>query len=515
MPKLLQALGFKDNPFANYSAENEPAIDQYFVRPPYYEFVLERGLACRSVVLFGARGAGKSATRIAFAKEAWRPTSQARPYPLLITLDDFSRILLPGLNQINLGSFVTEVGFLVVESLLLWLAAQDKESRDLYLGTLTNTEEAMLISLVRHFYLSQPEYVRQTTIDESLKLLRQSWTKRTKLWFEDRWDHLAALVATLAQTLGNKWAGTEANVEAGLAALLRTDRPQWNEAHFARALLGKLVQTARMFGFAGVTALVDKVDETVVTTNSARASAQLVYPILANTQLLEIDGFGWLMFLWDKLSTEYSSDQYPVRLDKIPNATISWDERFLTELTERRLDHYSAQQVPSFTNLCEADLASQAAFEDVVRMSMWSPRELIRILDTIVREHDDEYSLAAETRLLTQDSIDRALDKYSVEAVRRMFDRVHLQQLSRLRLQTFINKDVQAAFRINAESARNRIRSWVDAGIVTQTGSRQAEGGVGGKPWYEYSITDLRVKRLITRDLDIGLELDDLGDVGP
>lgn len=216
----------------------------------------------------------------------------------------------------------------------------------------------------------------------------------------------------------------------------------------------------------------------------------------------------------EQLSTEYASEAYPVRLDKIPNATISWDERFLTELTERRLDHYSSRQVPAFANLCDPALVSQAAFDEVVRMSMWSPRELIRILDTIVREHDDEHSLEAETRLLTQESIDRALDKYSVEAVRRMFDRVHLQQLSRLRLQTFINKDVQAAFRINAESARNRIRSWVDAGIVTQTGSRQAEGSAGGKPWYEYSITDLRVKRLITRDLNIGLELDDLGDVG-
>jgi hypothetical protein len=71
MTKLIDALYFQDNPFANYSAENEPEIDRYFVRPPYYEFIQERGLSGRSVILFGARGAGKSATRIAFAKESW------------------------------------------------------------------------------------------------------------------------------------------------------------------------------------------------------------------------------------------------------------------------------------------------------------------------------------------------------------------------------------------------------------------------------------------------------------
>ncbi len=36
MGKLLETLGFIDNPFASYVAENEPEIDQYFIRPPYY-----------------------------------------------------------------------------------------------------------------------------------------------------------------------------------------------------------------------------------------------------------------------------------------------------------------------------------------------------------------------------------------------------------------------------------------------------------------------------------------------
>jgi hypothetical protein len=70
MTRLLTTLGFNDNPFANYSAENEPDIDQYFVRAPYYEFVREHGFSGRSVILFGERGAGKSATRLTYAKEA-------------------------------------------------------------------------------------------------------------------------------------------------------------------------------------------------------------------------------------------------------------------------------------------------------------------------------------------------------------------------------------------------------------------------------------------------------------
>jgi hypothetical protein len=509
MTKLLDSLRFTDNPFANYSAENEPAIDQYFVRPPYYEFVRERGLSCRSVVLFGARGAGKSATRLTFAKDAWQPPNSNQKRPLPVAFDDFSRVLAAGLDKVNLGDFVAEAGYLIIESLLLWLATEPEEDRKLILGTLTDAEEATLISLVQHFYLTRPDFLRQASVREPLKLLQQAWHKRAKLWFGERWDGLAALVASIAQALGNKWAGTSANLETGLAALLKADRVQWNEAHFARAILSRFVDLARYFGFSGVTMLIDKADETELTNNSSVATARLLYPILANTQLLEIDGFGWLLFLWDKLRDEYTTTSLPVRLDKIPNATIAWDEKFLGNLCERRLGHFSDGAVTTFAALCEAEVAAAPAFVEVVRTSMKSPRELIRILDTIVREHDDEFAHLPGSYRLRRSSIDKALDKYAVDAVRRTFNSVQVRQLTRLTMTTFINKDVQQTFRINDQSARNRIRTWADAGIISQTGTRQAEGGGAGKPSHEYSIADLRVKRILERELKLGEEFEE------
>src|SRR5690606_30938208 len=227
------------------------------------------------------------------------------------------------------------------------------------------------------------------------------------------------------------------------------------------------------------------------------------------------DGFGWLFFLWDKVSQEYAGETYPVRLDKIANATIKWDEKFLAEMTERRLAHFSDRAVQTFAQLCEPDVSAHNVFLDAIRMSMRSPRELIRILDTVVREHDDEFAHLASSPRLVQTSIDRALDKYALDAVARMFDPLHLQQLGRLKLVTFINKDVQQAFRINDQSARQRIRTWVDAGLASQTGTRQAEGGAGGKPSHEYSVTDLRVKRLLTREVPLGPTAEDEGGEQP
>jgi hypothetical protein len=450
----------------------------------------------------------RSRSHLRNQEEAWALSCSEAKGPLTVTLDDFSRILGDDIERVDLGKFVAEIGYLVIEVLLVWLATEPEEHRKLLLGTLTDAEEATLVSLVQRFYLSRPEFVRQSSVREPLKLLQQAWHARARLWFGSRWDTVSTLVATIAQTIGNKIAGTDANIEHGLSALLKAEPTQWSNADFARAILCRFVDVSRVFGFSGVTVLVDKVDETVHTNNSSTATAKLLYPLLVNTQILEIEGLSWLFFLWDKLRDEYAGDVYPVRLDKIPNTVISWDNRFLVDLTERRLAHFSHSKVSEFSGLCEISVPIEATFEDIVRLSMRSPRELIRVFDTIIREHDEEFALLDSPPRLQKVSIDRGLDKYSIEALRRSFQREHLQQISRLRMVTFINKDVQQAFRINDQSARNRIRAWTDAGIVSQTGTRQAEGGGAGKPSHEFSVTDFRARRLLDRNLQLGQDFD-------
>jgi hypothetical protein len=506
--KLLEPLGFVDNPFGSYVAENEPEIDQYFIRPPYYDAVTERGQAARSLLLFGARGAGKSATRLTFYKNLWSNWQSKQQGPLVVTLDDYARILSDGLQKVDLGRFVGEVGYLVVEAVLVWLAALEDEDRAVYVGALTGDEEAIVIPLVQRFYLSRPQLVRNASIREPMKLLNQAWHKRSLLWAAQKWDAIVNLVGTIAQGITKNVAKLDLDVQSGLTTLLKADPKQWNDAQFAKAILVRLTDFARLFGFEGVTILVDKVDETQQTNNSAHSTAALVYPILATTQLLEIDGIGWLFFLWDKVREEYETGTLPVRLDKIAHATIQWEDTFLRNLIVKRLQFFSKDTISKFEQLCEMSVNSGDVLVDILQLAMRPPRELIRILDTIVREHDDQYAADAYSPRLVQQTIDRGLDKYAVETMIRVFSRAYIQQIKKLNMQIFINRDVQHAFKTNDQSARNRIRAWVDAGLVTQTGSRPAEGGTGGKPSHEYTVTDHRVRRMLERGLSLGADFE-------
>jgi hypothetical protein len=132
---------------------------------------------------------------------------------------------------------------------------------------------------------------------------------------------------------------------------------------------------------------------------------------------------------------------------------------------------------------------------------MRSPRELIRLMDVIIREHDIEHAGLDAHVLLSSTSIDGGLDKYVTDVITTMYGERLLGQIFRLNRTVFTNKDVQLTFRVGAQSARTRIQSWENAGIIKLTGTRAAEGALGGKPANEYTIVDTRIERVMKRQL--------------
>jgi hypothetical protein len=495
-------MGFRQNPFESYVAENEPDIEQYFAKPPYYNEILARGKTATSFILFGSRGSGKSASRIAFYKTCWKRRIEGNKAPLALVLDDYTRILSSGLSKVDLGSFVEEVAYLTIEGILVWLAALEDDDRKLHLGGLNNEEEVLIIELLKRFYLVRPALARSTSAKQALRLFNQAWHVQAGLWIEKKWDSLAAVVANVSNIIASKAISSESSLDLGLRDLMRLSKQELNNSEYARALLSKLVDAARIFSFDGITVLLDKIDETQETNSSAEASAKILYPLMSTTQLLEVEGFGWLVYLWDKVKDVYGPGQLGVRLDKIANATISWPDDFLAEMVDKRLAYYSNGTIASFSMLCTDHLNKTNPLASMKKLSMNSPRELIRVLDTVFREHEE----SEDQGLLTQASVDNALDKYVVERLPTLYSKQILQQVSRIKSLQFTNSDLQTIFKTGAQNIRNRINKWQDCGIVGLAGSRPAQGGQGGKDAYLYTVIDGRVQRLLSRSLLLGPE---------
>ncbi|MCC8972690.1 P-loop ATPase, Sll1717 family [Bradyrhizobium brasilense] len=493
---MVEKLGLKSNPFEHYTAETEPHIAEYAVRPPYLQAIVARALARTPFILFGDRGAGKSATRLTLFNEIWAK-KQSEVRPLVVNFVDFTAAL-PSLRKgaVSEDELIGEIAYLVIEQVLSWLASLTDQERAEYTEALNEDEVNLIIALLKAFYLSRPEMDRQRTMSDALRLLNRAWKTKSVLWASQRWDSLSGIVAAVIDAFTKKQAGVE--VQAPVEKLLKSLAGTGGAT--SRTILQKLVDFVKIFPFSGIAVLVDKVDETDVTQNSADASSRLVHPILAHVQLLEVENFSWLFFLWTQIKPYFESEKFFVRLDKIPHATIEWDDKFFAEMLDSRIKYFSSGKL-RFADLFQPEIDVAEATRSIISISMRSPRELVRVMDTIVVEHDMRNASNPAGSLLTQQAIEEGLDKYVKERISAVYPEKTLGQIYRLQDVVFINKDVQSAFRVNSQSARTKIKNWEDAGLVKRTGTRAPEGDQGGQPPYEYTIVDTRVERIITRRL--------------
>ena len=494
---IANSLGLKGNPFEHYNAEKEPEIAAYAVRPPYLQTISQRSLGLSSFILFGDRGAGKSATRLTVYKEAWEAASSnaGQQQPFIVNLTDFAQIL-PKFkrNQLADKDICSLAGFFIIEQLFAWLSSLEVADREAYLNDLDKNDKALVIALLEALYLSVPELDRETSTSEAFILLGSAWTTQSGIWIRKRWGSVSTVFSGLIQAFAKNKVDENLDIQGPTERILAS--LVGDAANTAKAILTKLVELCRIFGFSGVCVLVDKLDETSETDNSVEATARLLHPLLANIQLLEVDGFSWMFFVWGNVEDHFN-DKLKIRLDKIANAKITWTAEQLQQMLDRRIEFFSNKAI-DFSGIFEAGIDSKQVFTDFSRLSLRSPRELIRLMDTLFREHD---ARGKEAPLkIDMISVELAQDKYAKETIQTWYKKDTLHQIYRLGKTKFLNKDVQTTFRIGAQGARNKITKWTDVGLARQSGTVPGESG--GKPSFLYEVYDPRVVRIIERRLD-------------
>ena len=505
MKTLVSTLKLSGNPFEHYTAETEPNIADYAIRPPYLQAISDRVRGLSSFILFGDRGAGKSATRLTVYNEIWKRVgdkdSDSRS-PFVLNLTDYSSLQeIFKKDRLTEKDIVNVVAFNVVEQVLAWLSSLEDDERAIFIDVLDNDERTLAFALLKGFYLSVPEMDRTLSTKEALQLLKSAWTTKSAIWASQRWESLSKIVASVIGALSKKEVGNSVDISAPAEAILRSltgDAPS-----APRAILDKLSEFVRGFGFSGISVLVDKVDETPATASSAESTARLIYPLLSHVQLMEVAGFSWIFFLWSNVK-DHLSGKYTVRLDKLAHSNIIWKSEGLRAMVESRMRFYSRGEL-TFSSLFEAGIDVESLFQSLCEIAVNSPRELIKLLDTIIREHDVRGDDAPD--LIDTNSLEIGQDKFALETMSAWFAVGPLQQVLRVGKTQFVNRDVQTVFKIGDQGARVKIKNWVDVGLVNQTGTAPSE--TGAKQAYLFSVADARVRRVIQRKLSdvVGAEV--------
>lgn len=216
--------------------------------------------------------------------------------PFVLNLTDYSSLLGNfRKDRLTERDIVNVVAFNVVEQVLAWISSLEDDDREIFIDGLDEDERTLALALLKGFYLSVPETDRGISTREALRLLKSAWTTKSAIWASQRWDSLSRIIASVISALSKKELGNSIDISAPAEALLKSltgDAP-----NAPRATLAKLAEFVQALGFSGISVLVDKVDETPATSNSAESTAKLVYPLLSHVQLMEVAGFSWIMFL--------------------------------------------------------------------------------------------------------------------------------------------------------------------------------------------------------------------------
>ena len=279
---LLQALGFEADPFATTNADEEDRLVDYFVPPPFFNAVFGQPKNPKSALVFAPRGGGKTALK--------RKIELSSPNAgfLCLTYNEFD------VSDLSAKDITSAYHLKNLVEMLLVAVITAVENRGI---EILSSDDRHIIYLMIKEHLSK---IDQTRLKRDIAGIKNFSDKAKDLWNKFT-GPIGLIINVLLQRIGLGSAEIKQFQNRGgsvgsLADQLRT----------LRTISSKL-------GFSSVYVLIDRVDETPLTTGGDQAYA-FIAPLMTDLHLLETPGFGFKFFLWDLLLDDYRSVARPDRV---------------------------------------------------------------------------------------------------------------------------------------------------------------------------------------------------------
>jgi len=418
-------------------------------------------------MVMAPRGAGKSAQR------KMVETLAPEDLVLCVTYDTFRKPGGKKLTEMALEDHLANIARMTAMGLLTWMGSHPGSAQKLSPG-----EKDALRALTQAL-LTQISAAEQR---ETLYSLRNLSDTAKEIWNEHHWV-IDAVLSAINILGGGMGGGSLPSATSSSAGAVEPDA--------AIDLLGRLAVTLEL---KAIYVLIDRVDETAETSADPMAAYAMIAALMHELKVLEHRPFAYKFFLPDDLLPFYQRDGG--RSDRIRNYETRWRNDELDTLMARRLSAYSGGRVSSLRDL----LAAGSDAEGLVRLSIHfaqrSPRDLIRIWGRAVAEQlriNHTSGAISETALLS------GIDAFSREKADEIATADTVRDLKRVARVDFTVSEVASdVFHVDNNSARARIQSWENRGVVKKIGEVPV---ARGRPHHHYGVVDIRVARSIFPDV--------------
>ncbi|MBO9471854.1 hypothetical protein J7355_17315 [Endozoicomonas sp. G2_2] len=461
---LYAQLGFKNHPFLKTNADEEDALESYFVPPPYFDAVIGDSSAPSSSVVLAPRGSGKTAQRRMVEAESVRSNF------LAVTYDRFEFSSGQKISEITLQYHLRNIITRVLVSFLSYLSEQRN------VAELISKDEKKQLSIFINGYLGG------LTGDGIQELLAELKSLPDK--FKDFWRNHVGFMESVINFLLRTY-----DLEKIDLPDAKQEEKRLGETY--KHQLETLLSLVRKIGFESIYVLIDRPDETEKTGNNPDATYQLIKPLIRDLELLGLRGYAFKFFLWDQIEPYYRADARP---DRVAQYELKWTRNGLKEVLSRRLKSYSDNRVENFDQL----MAEPCGIDDhLCLLANGSPRNLIRLCETI-------FAIQAERNLDSNRITISAIDQATVIHSEKVFIESHgenvLKDLQRIGQELFTTNFVaNDILKISGNGARNKITAWANLGIVAQVGTVIVPPAT--RPTHLYGVIDPCAVRIIHRNV--------------
>jgi hypothetical protein len=489
MKELYKSLGFNENPFSRYSAEEEKEyLSKIYFKPKYFGSIYTDVKGGNSRFIVGSRGSGKTALILRLKEELDKNNV------FTILFDEYEDIP----ESKNEKVFIIRV----IESIITdYCVAISQYPR--LLKKLNTYEKEKLAFFIENFFksLSRREYenrVNKVSDYKSKNFFKNIWNK---LFNKPINFMISGGVEILSDTISKSFGLPK--VDSGdffknYLPSIETYNPASKikleslDYKSLKGVFNDLCNIVTKSGYENVCIFFDKIDENRRLEGSIEKIALFVKDIVQDTNLLLNNNFSLVFSIWDEVRSELNSNG--VRFDKIKPIEVSWMEEDIQQILNKRLLHFSNNQVRS-DNIID-DLSD---IKRITQLANKSPRDLIHVLSSIYNEQDladnNSNSLTSPNIRKGMLTFCKNYDFYSLFPTKRGTKGDVIRNINRLlRVGKAVIKtnDFVNTFKVRTQTANSYIKIVQDFGFVERLTEMD-----GNAPLY--GIKDPKIKHLIER----------------
>lgn len=487
--ELYNYLGFTDNPFSTFSAEEEKSfLNKIYINPLFYDTLKSDLKKGHSRFILGARGIGKTALLLQLK------TALEKENVFTLIIDEFDGVPIK-INE-------TELTRLIIEKLVTAFCIQISKFPE-GLKKLDKNQREKLSFIIKEFFitLSKRQYE---------KLYNKADSYKTRNFFRNIWNRvlnrpinflisggIEIVAETARKSMGlpitdGKEFYKNYVPELTLEQIEREKKPEKFLANFKalKGILNDLTEIIHGSGFATTVIFFDKIDEYTKLNSGISAVADFLETFLKDTTILMNKSYSLVFSLWDVLKPDLTNSG--VRFDKIKPIDITWQTDNLKEILNTRIKYFSNGR-KTISDIILSDIK----INEIIALSNYSPRYLFRQLSYI---YDQQAEINNQSKILSDEAIEKGqlvystgFEYYAIYPTKRGSKEdilTNINRLLKIGKEIIRTKDFVEIYKVSTPTAISYIKIVQEYNLVKEL--TETDGGAK-----MYEIQDPVIKHLI------------------